>query len=301
MSSFRNKVYRARLEVLKLVNRIKYHIVHGTTVNVVSCDKYRNKIKEDLMLQRYLLNAGYKAKISSWEANDYADINVIRSVWGYHKRVDEFLDFVRGCNTINEGEIIADNIDKQKQFSLLWSNDIKTVDTLFLQDISQLQYGGERLVVKPTVSASGDNTFIVRSEQDIEKVKHLRCIMVQPFIEGINNGEISVICINGAMKYGIRRYPGVFSKYKKEEFIHLDDLDAEVLEVVERVIAIEEYRTVSIMRVDLVETGEGYRVMEVELVDPDLYVEAIPNTALKGEVYKDLVQSVGRYLNKENV
>lgn len=301
MSDIQNKAFKTRMKLLKLTNDLKYYFTDGVTVNVVTSSEYKNKIKDDLMLQKYLLDSGYKAKISAWEENDPADVNIIRSVWGYHKKVNEFLNFVNSANTINNKVLINDNIDKQKQFALLRLNDVQPVDTQFLNNINELHYKGGKLVVKPIVSASGDNTFIIENEQDLQKVAHLTNIMVQPFIDGISEGEISVIAINRVVKYGIKRHTGVFTEYKKPEFISRFDLDKEIQDIVRKILIIEEYKRAVIMRMDFVHTAQGYRVMEVELVDPDLFIETIPDPALKKEVYEDLVHSVERYLSKVEV
>lgn len=301
MSDFKNKVFKSRMKLLKLTNDLKYYFTDGVTVDVVSCNEYKNKIKDDLMLQKYLLDAGYKARISSWEDNDPADVNIIRSVWGYHKKANEFLNFVNSTNTINNRLLIADNIDKQKEFALLRLNDVQPVDTQFLNNINELHYKGDKLVVKPIVSASGDNTYIIENEQDLQKVAHLNRIMVQPYIDGISEGEISVIAINRVVKYGIKRYTGVFTEYKKPKFISRFNLDKEIQDIVKKILIIEEYKRAVIMRMDFVHTTQGYRVMEVELIDPDLFIETIPDPVLKKEVYEDLVHSVEKYLSKVEV
>lgn len=298
MSNYKNKIYKARLNLLKITNQIKYYIIDGPTVNVVSCNEYKNKRKEDLILQKYLLKAGYKAKISSWEDNEKANVNIIRSVWGYHKKVDDFLNFVNSNNTINNKLIISENVDKKKQFGLLKANDIEIIDTQFINHILALNYKGQKIVVKPTISASGHNTYIIENEKDIEQVLHLNNIMVQPYIPSINEGEISVIAINRIVKYAIKRYPGVFTEYKKEEYISKINLDKDLVEIVKKILLIEEYKKAVIMRIDFVHTEQGYKVMEVELVDPDLFIETIPDENLKKEVYEDLVHAVDKYLNR---
>ena len=125
--------------------------------------------------------------------------------------------------------------------------------------------------------------------------------MVQPFIENITEGEISVIAINRVVKYAIRRFPGVFQEYKKEEFVSRFSLDKEIVDIVKKILLIEEYKKAVFMRMDFAHTPQGYRVMEVELVDPDLFIETIPDPVLKKEVYEDLVHSVEKYLSKVEV
>lgn len=49
------------------------------------------------------------------------------------------------------------------------------------------------------------------------------------------------------------------------------------------------------MRIDFVKDITGYKVMEIELVDPDLFIETITDKKVKREVYQKLVDSVSNY------
>lgn len=298
MSNLRNKIFKFRVKLLYLTNSFKYLFIKGATVNIVSSAKYKNKIKEDLILQKYLLKEGYSSKIVAWEDNKYADVNIIRSVWGYHHDIDEFLSYINDIDTINDNKIIRENIDKKKQFELLEKNNISRIDTLFLDNISDYKYSSKKVVVKPVVSASGENTFVINKESDLNKVKKLNNIMIQPYISSISDGEISVIAINGKIKYAIKRFPGVFTEYKKEEYIPAFDLDKTIIDNVKKVISIDEYKKAVFMRVDFVKDGSDYKVMEVELVDPNLFIETISDLAVKDAVYTELVFSVKKLLDR---
>lgn len=63
-------------------------------IAVVSCDKWINKIQEDLLLVQSLNSHNYQASLISWEDPnvDYRqfDCLVIRSVWGYQNKYVEF-------------------------------------------------------------------------------------------------------------------------------------------------------------------------------------------------------------------
>lgn len=301
MSDLRKRVFKLRLKLLYLTNNLKYFFKDGVSVNIVSTTKYKNKIKEDLMLQKYLLKEGYRSKIVAWEDNEYADVNIIRSVWGYHHNTEAFMKFINENNTINNKYLIQENIDKRKQFELLYRNDVEKIDTTFVDNINYYRYKGNKIVVKPVVSASGENTFIIENEEDLNKVRNLNNIMIQPYMPGISDGEISVITINRNIRYAIRRFPGVFTEYKKEEYISKFDLDKSIVDNVRKIILIEEYKKAVIMRIDFVKDNEGYKVMEVELVDPDLFIESIPDDKLKKEVYEELAHSVEKYISKVEV
>ena len=293
MSKLRRKIYKLRIKLLYLSNNIKYLFARGKTINIVSSNKYKNKIKEDLILQKYLLKEGYHTKIISFEDNYQGnDLNIIRSVWGYHHNVERFLKFINNNKTINNKDIIINNIDKKKQYQILKVNDINTIDTIFLDNIKEYKYNGKKIVIKPVISASGDNTFIINNVNDLENVKNLNNIMIQPFIDGVNDGEISVIVIDKKIKYGIKRFPGVFTKYKKEEYISINNLDKDIIDTVNNIILIKEYKEAVFMRIDFIFDNNCYKVMEVELVDPNLFIETINDSNLKDEVYKSFVKAI---------
>ena len=291
MNEIRKIVFKLRLKVLLISNSIINLINKGIKINVVSAKKYKNNRKEDLLLQKYLLKAGYKSKVVAWEDNEPADIHIIRSVWGYHHNTESFIKFLDNKKTINDREIIKDNINKKKQYELLKNNNIPVINTKFLNNINELDYTNEKLVIKPIVSAAGDNTYKIINKDDLQKVKDLNNIMIQPFIENIKNGEISIIVINKKIKYGIKRFPGIFTNYQKEKYLPLEVIDNEIIEIVNKIIAIKEYEDVIIMRIDLVKEDK-YKVLETELTDPDLFIETIPQKSLREDIYKEIIKSI---------
>lgn len=293
MRKLQKKIYKLRIKLLYLSNNIQYLFARGKTINIVSSNKYKNKIKEDLILQKYLLKEGYHTKIISFEDNYQGnDLNIIRSVWGYHHNVERFLKFINNNKTINNKDIIINNINKKKQYQILKENDITVIDTIFLDNIKGYKYNGKRLVIKPVISASGDNTFIISNVNDLDNVKELTNIMIQPFISSVTAGEISIIVIDKKIKYGIKRFPGVFTKYKKEEYISINNLDKSIIDTANNIILIKEYKEALFMRIDFIFDNNCYKVMEVELVDPNLFIETINDKKLKKEVYKSFVEAI---------
>ena len=76
-------------------------------IGIVSCDKWKDKIKEDLLLQKELLKNGIDAEIISWQNKniDYSEYNclILRSVWGYqddYENFKEWLLFIKENNLI---------------------------------------------------------------------------------------------------------------------------------------------------------------------------------------------------------
>ena len=56
MSQIKRILYRIRLKKVLLENRIKNHFLKSSSsVTILSSPTYKNKVKEDLFLQKYLL------------------------------------------------------------------------------------------------------------------------------------------------------------------------------------------------------------------------------------------------------
>ncbi len=291
MGQIRRKIYKLRLNDLKNKNKILDSVHHwDKEINIVSSPKYKNKVKEDLRLQGCFLKNKINCHIISYQDPVKNTNCLIRSVWGYHNYPEQFVSFVSKNNTFNSQEIILHNMDKKKQYELLEKYSIPRIETRFVDSTDELEIKGVQ-VVKPVVSASGDHTYIIKEEDDLDQIGHLENIMVQPFIENIKDGEISVIVINKEIQYGIMRHPGVFTEYEKERFIPKEDLDSELIKLVQKVLLIDEYQDAVFMRIDCVK-AEEYKVMELELVDPDLFIETIPEKELRDRVYQKLVDTI---------
>ena len=99
MNNLRKKIYKLRLKLLYLSNSIKYLFTRGKEVNIISSNKYKNKIKEDLVLQKYLLKEGYHCKIISFEDKYKGNsLNIIILVLIY---IFFFLDYSSFNTSVN--------------------------------------------------------------------------------------------------------------------------------------------------------------------------------------------------------
>jgi len=294
MDRIKRRIYRFRLFLLFLDNKVRCLFLRSSSrqLYIVSSLKYVNKLKEDLCLQRCFLKNKIFCKIIAFEDNVFSKKCLIKSTWGYHKNLDRFVRFVFMNETINSSDIIINNMDKRKQYELLERYNISRIDTIFLENTSMLKNKNYKQVVKPVIGESGDNTFIVDKNFDIKQVKKLDDVMVQPYVEGIKDGELSIIVIDNVIKYGIIRYPGVLTSYKREKFVPREELSEEVLSIFRKVKGIIEYKEAKFMRLDLVKYRKGYKVLEIELIDPDLFIETIPDKNFKNEIYQDIVDMV---------
>lgn len=283
-------------------------------VGIVSCDKWKNKIKEDLLLQKELIKHGIDAEIISWQNSkiNYNEYNclILRSVWGYqdcYEKFKEWLLFVKAINLtlFNDVNIIMDNIRKDVQFEILKKYSISYIPTTIIKesiDWNKLDFYGKNFVVKPIISGSGNNTYkfdlneeideIIRKKYEIILQQSDNGLMIQPFVSGINNGEYSCIFIDGINTHNILRFPGVLGEKKRAEY--LTTVPKSVLNLAIQVSNIPEFSGYLYARIDIVLENNRPYIMEVELTEPDLLIKYISDEEIQGQVLNKLVKKVER-------
>ena len=97
-------------------------------------------------------------------------------------------------------------------------------------------------------------------------------LMVQPFVKEIDAGEISVILINNKISHIVVRNTSIFNNKGSISVVGLDIMDDKMKAIVDSCTKIKEYDDSLYMRVDIVKIGEDYKVMELELVEPQLFL-----------------------------
>lgn len=273
-------------------------------IGIISCDKWLNKVKEDRLLCIELNKLFIYTSIISWEStkniDDY-DAIIIRSVWGYQDKIEEFNNWIKAIDNnkiimLNDKDLILSNLNKYEQFKLLDKYNIPHVNTTFLDknhlsEIKKLLKKSKEVVVKPIVSGSGNNTFIITNDNNkknsisintfLEIYNNLlndinNYVMIQPFIKEIENGELSIIYIEGKISHAVIRMTNIFSDRSLIKIIPISSIDSKVIEICEKIIKIEEYNNFMFMRIDFVKVKCDYKIMEVELVDPQLFLEYRP-------------------------
>lgn len=292
-------------------------------VAIVSCDKWIGKLEEDNNLKNALIKLGIDAKIISWQQplEEKYDLLVLKSVWGYQNYYKEFknwLLYVKKNNIplANNVDMIFNNIMKDIQFGILRKNSVDFIDTIFLQQ-SELfsknifdMLDNKSYVFKPTISGSGENTYLVTNsndksipntiqKEDIVKIYNKMLdgnsdckIMIQPFIPEINNGEYSCIFIGGELTHTMLRFPNIFHEKRRSYLVN--DVPDNIIELAKTVEKIKEFNGYLYMRVDMVLIGGKAKIMEVELADPDFLTKYIDDSNVKSDVIKTFAKKIER-------
>ncbi|MFD3574853.1 RimK family alpha-L-glutamate ligase [Streptomyces sp. NPDC058644] len=249
-------------------------------------------------LARSLGAAGADVATVSWddpEADwERFDLVVIRSAWDYSERVTEFVAWAgrvaRLTVLANPASVVRWNTDKRYLEELAGAG-VPVVPTRYLapDDTVEVPDDGE-FVVKPTSGAGARYAGRYGKGEREAAVRHIERMhgegltaMVQPYMPRIDEtGERALVYVGGRFLHAIQKgavlAPG--TAYDDEKMPHPDlrpwqPTPAE-LAVAERALAaVPGSPELLYARVDLVDGAddEGPCVMELELVEPNLFLD----------------------------
>lgn len=280
------------------------------TVYIASTQKNKGLIQEDILIQKAFSSRGLVSRIETLEnillEAISGDSVFLKSIWGYHINYKKFLEHIsllkeKEVLLVNDYKYIHWNIDKNKYFSeinflnivptyKLGLNGVKSINDI--EKIIQLitkDDQNNKFVIKPSIAASGYLTCIYDKKDavnncisDILDHKDLD-FMIQPFRFQIMEGEISIILINGKIQYGIKRFPGIFTEKKGPAYIDTKKIPKQFIVQINLLLHffINKFKSLpKICRMDFVKHGLDYELMEIELIDPDLFFRYIPDKIL---------------------
>ena len=154
-------------------------------------------------------------------------------------------------------------------------------------------------VVKPAVGVGGVGAVRDARQADLDALTLAADrpvdAIVQPYLADVEErGEVSVICIAGQPTHAVRKLPadGEFRIHDHwGGTVDLVEPDAEVLGVTHATLAA--LRSPPLYaRVDVLFDHDGPRVIELELVEPYLYLEMAPEAAerLAGQIVRRVAE-----------
>lgn len=232
---------------------------------------------------------------------DSFDAVVVRSCWDYHLRLAEFGAWLTRLESLripvfNSPATIRWNSDKRYLLDLARKG-ITTIPTMIVEDgdaraIERVAAAEawSRFVVKPAVSASGYETYALssplnaRDRELLARVAAVGDVLVQPFAEEVpRDGEFSFTFIGGELSHvTIKRAAGDEFRVQTEHggTVARSDASGSLREQAARVIsALPE--TPLYARVDGIARGDAFLLMELELIEPNLFLEFENGAALR--------------------
>lgn len=220
-----------------------------------------------------------------------ADLVVLRSIWDYTTRRDEFIAWIDRVDPLvrmhNPAEIVRWNSHKHYLRDLS-AEGIPVVDTAWLDagtsadaGVIAAERGWKDAVVKPCVSAGargavrGDAATL---QAHIDEMLPTRDLMMQPYIaetEGV--GEHSLIYLGGVLSHVVRKEPALTGAEYSSSVVTPIEPHASELALGAQVI--DHVGPLLYARVDAVVIDERAHVMEIELIEPQLFFRVAPDTA----------------------
>lgn len=248
---------------------------------------------------------GLFAEPARWDGavewRDYSAV-LVRSAWDYHLRLDEFLAWVAALEAaavplLNEPGLVRWNADKG-YLRALEACGVAVPPTYWVEqgaaerplaDVLR-EAGWEQAVVKPMVSAAAYETWRTSPgeaeahERRFRRLCEQGGVMVQRFVpEVMGDGEWSLVFFGRAFSHAVRKQPrqGDFRVQAGHGGTHVpDEPPREVLRAAAaalRALPGDPLYT----RVDGFATRAGFLLMEIELIEPDLFLLAHPLAAAR--------------------
>ncbi len=208
----------------------------------------------------------------------------MRSAWDYAERWEEFLGWAEAVPRIeNPLPVLRFGVDKERYLTALAGAGVPVVPTVFVRPGEAFRAPDEPFVVKPAISAGGRRS--ARFEPGDASASDLVAeitdagdtAMVQPLLEQVP--ETSLVYLDGRFSHSLsRRAP--LPPGRAEEVLFLEeelgphDVTPQEQCVAEAALARAPSPTLY-ARVDLL----GGRVLELEVVEPSLYLSFDPAAA----------------------
>lgn len=217
------------------------------------------------------------------------DLVLIRSTWDYYLKPEAFKNWISKFENsktrlINSPKIVLKNSHKfyLKELS---EKGVNIIPTLFSSDKIELQTTKtwEKVVIKPAVSAGSHETEIFKTAKLSQEVLDTKIgdgdWLIQPFLEEIKSaGEISMLFFGGEFSHAIQKVPksGDFRVQKQFGAQYLNyEPTVELISIAKNIVEIAGKES-TYARIDGVMTQNGFLLMEVEMIEPDLFFEHAP-------------------------
>jgi glutathione synthase/RimK-type ligase-like ATP-grasp enzyme len=254
---------------------------------------------DDQLLLAPLAQRGVRAEPVSWDDPaarwESFDALVIRSAWNYHTALGEFMAWIDRVESLgvplwNPATILRWNATKT-YLRDLEARGVDVVPTRWVGAGSSATLGDalrdagwREAVIKPAVSASAYETWRVSAnevtpdaESRFRRLTTLGTVMVQPFLpELARDGEWSVMFIGGQYSHAVLKRPRAGDFRVQHEHGGTAELREPAARLVDAAAAIVGGVDGPVLyaRVDSVEIDGRFVLVELELLEPSLFLAA---------------------------
>jgi glutathione synthase/RimK-type ligase-like ATP-grasp enzyme len=222
-------------------------------------------------------------------------VAIVKSPWDYHNHLSEFLNWLHelenlNVKVLNPVEIIQWNSDK-KYLKDIAKKGLPVIAAEYLDKGSAFDsrffdlFNTDQLVVKPCISAGAQNTLIVNKNNLNERIEEIGQLLkaedyiVQPFVKEIKNGEWSFLFFNSQYShcslktpkkddFRVQHYHGGTISYPTPNPLHIEQAGTYLKSLPQSTLY---------ARVDGVIVNNSFELMELELIEPYLFLNSDKN------------------------
>ncbi|WP_221934890.1 ATP-grasp domain-containing protein [Georgenia yuyongxinii] len=247
-----------------------------------------------------LAERGVRAGVVPWGAGtDWttAGLTVVRSPWDYTEQPQDFLEWAHAAAAmapvVNPPNVLTWNAHKGYLAELAASG-VPVVPTRFARRgapggelVATLAGFAGEVVIKPAVSAGAVGVLRVAADapRALAHLGQLTAVgdaMVQPFVESVvTRGEISMLFFGGVHSHTVRKVPAAGDFRVQTAYgartVQVEPTAAELAVAGAALAAVP--GEVTYARVDLVEYDGAPALMELELIEPELFLPYAPGSA----------------------
>lgn len=286
-----------------MTQKTNHHIAIVSYFSIGAYDT--DTVDEDKILSEVLTALGISNEIVVWSDPDvewerFSGL-LIKSVWDYFDYYPEFLDWIERIKQLqipvwNDLETILWNSSKEYLLEIE-KKGFRVISGLILEAGSKPELSlirekiiADTIVVKPLVSGGAKNTLRIqvsdwdRYAQKLEDLLQDEDFLVQPYIPQVAEvGEYSLLFFNGKFSHAVLKTPAK-SDFRVQHYfggtIQEINPTAEMLQSCQKLM--DTFAPNALYgRVDGVEIDGLFHLMELELIEPYLFLalseKAIPN------------------------
>lgn len=223
------------------------------------------------------------------------DAVLIRTTWDYWDKTPAFMDWLArleklGISVFNHPDTIRWNADKRYLLELE-ARGVTILPSVLIEQDEQADLaaimrdrGWTKAVIKPTISAGARNTHVVDVTQSdlLNDLLTRYSMLINPYREEIETiGEVSLLYFNGRFSHAVSKRPksGDFRVQPQHggQTVLFDPPEALIdtcRDIVEKIDPVPVYA-----RVDGLALPGRFELMELELIEPALFVALHPSAA----------------------
>ena len=242
--------------------------------------------------------AGVEARLCAWDDpavawGDY-DLVVVRSTWDYPERRGDFLRWARGLARVENPYPVLEYSSDKHYLADLASRGVRVVASTFVEVGEATTWPVGDFVVKPSVGAGSRDAERYRPDQVELAAAHVarlhalgRDALVQPYVHSVDEvGERALVFIDGSFSHALTKGAmlNVVADDRdalfRRERMTLCTPEPEALAFAAAALDAVQWTELLYARVDLVRDDWGWALMELELVEPSLFLVHHPPAAV---------------------